>query len=145
MYSINPSFALAFLTQSQSRKMTVEIYGVALSPPCRTVYLTLDVLGIEYKAVYCHPHKGMHKTPEFLKLNPQHNIPVMVDGTLVMNESRAIATYLAGMATAYGGNSNLFPNDPKIRAVIDQRLHFDLGTFYKTFGDNVVRFILQKI
>ena len=119
--------------------MTIEIYGVALSPPCRTVYLTLDVLGIEYKAVYCHPHKGMHKTPEFLKLNPQHNIPVMVDGTLVMNESRAIATYLAGMATAYGGNSNLFPNDPKIRAVIDQRLHFDLGTFYKTMADNVVR------
>ena len=119
--------------------MTIEIYGVALSPPCRLVYLTLDVLGIEYKAVYCHPHDGMHKTPDFLKLNPQHNIPVMVDGSLVMNESRAIATYLASMAARYGGISDLFPNDPKVRAVIDQRLYFDHGTFYKTMGDNLVR------
>ena len=89
--------------------MTIEIHGVVFSPPCRLVYMTLDVLGIQYKSVYCHPFKGMNKTPEFLKLNPQHNIPVLVDGKLVINESRAIATYLADMAGSYGGNSQLYP------------------------------------
>ena len=118
--------------------MTIEIHGVVFSPPCRLVYMTLDVLGIQYKSVYCHPFKGMNKTPEYLKLNPQHNIPALVDGKLVLNESRAIATYLAGMAGSYGGNSQLYPSDLKIRAVIDQRLHFDLGTFYQTFMDNTV-------
>ena len=118
--------------------MTIEIHGVVFSPPCRLVYMTLDVLGIQYKSVYCHPFKGMNKTPEYLKLNPQHNIPALVDGKLVLNESRAIATYLAGMAGSYGGNSQLYPSDLKTRAVIDQRLHFDLGTFYQTFMDNTV-------
>ena len=118
--------------------MTIEIHGVVFSTPCRLVYMTLDVLGIQYKSVYCHPFKGMNKTPEYLKLNPQHNIPALVDGKLVLNESRAIATYLAGMAGSYGGNSQLYPSDLKIRAVIDQRLHFDLGTFYQTFMDNTV-------
>ena len=126
--------------------MTIEIHGVVFSPPCRLVYMTLDVLGIQYKSVYCHPFKGMNKTPEYLKLNPQHNIPALVDGKLVLNESRAIATYLAGMAGSYGGNSQLYPSDLKTRAVIDQRLHFDLGTFYQTFMDNTVSVLcIQKL
>ena len=50
-----------------------------------------------------------------------------------MNESRAAIAYLV---TAHGkeGN-NLYPTDPKVRAVIDQRLYFEMGTFYKAFAD----------
>ena len=118
----------------------IEVHGVVFSPPCRLVYMTLDVLGIPFKNTYCHPFKGMHKTPEFLQMNPQHTVPTMVDGKLVLNESRAIATYLASMALKYGGNQTLYPSDVKIRAIIDQRLHFDAGTFYKAFTDQAVSF-----
>ena len=50
-----------------------------------------------------------------------------------MGESRAIAAYLAN---AYGcNNQNLYPKDPKIRARIDQRMYFEMGTFYLAFAD----------
>ena len=119
--------------------MTIEIHGTALSPPCRIVYMTCEVLGIEYKEIEVDLFKGMTRTPEYLKLNPQHTVPTMVDGKLVLNESRAIATYLGSMATQYGGNAKLYPDNIITRAKIDQRLYFDAGTFYKAFQDNVVR------
>lgn len=41
--------------------------------------------------------------------------------------SRAMMTYLIA---AYGKDDTLYPKDIRIRAVVDQRLQFDLGTLY---------------
>lgn len=65
--------------------------------------------------------------PYFVKLNPQHVVPTLKDGDFVMWESRAIATYLADAKCP--GNT-LYPSDLEKRAIIDQRLYFDAGTFY---------------
>ena len=40
---------------------------------------------------------------------------------------------------AYGQDDSLYPKEVKVRAVVDQRLHFDGGCFYKAFGDIAVR------
>ena len=121
--------------------MTIEVHGTALSAPCRLVYITCEVLGIDYTTIEVDLLKGGQHAPQYLKLNPQHNVPTMVDGKLVMNESRAIAAYLGSMASTYGGNAKLYPmEDIKTKAIIDQRLHFDAGTFYKAFADCVVSF-----
>jgi len=112
--------------------MTIEVHGMTLSAPCRIVYLTCEALGLEYKMVECNLMKGENKTPEFLKMNPQHTIPTTKDGDFVMNESRPTATYLIGK---YGKDDKLYPKDVATRAIVDQRLFFDMGTFYKRFGD----------
>ena len=64
-------------------------------------------------------------------MNPQHNIPTMKDGDFVMNESRAIAGYIAN---AYDKTGKLYPKDPKVQARVDQRMYFDMGAFYESFG-----------
>ncbi len=51
---------------------------------------------------------GQHKTPEYLRLNPNGQIPVLVDGDLVLYEAAAICLHLvdcrpqAGLAPALG-------------------------------------------
>lgn len=38
------------------------------------------------------------------------------------------------MASVYGKDDSLCPKDPYLRAVIDQRLHFDDGVLFSRFG-----------
>ena len=70
-----------------------------------------------------------------MQINPQHNIPAIVDGELTLNESHAIVAYLAN---AYAPKTSIYPTDPKIRAKVDQMMYFDTNIFYKTFGEIVV-------
>lgn len=50
--------------------------------------------------------------------------------------SRVILTYLT---SAYAKDDTLYPKDIKIRALVDQRLHFDLSTLYQRMFDYYVR------
>ncbi len=84
-----------------------------------------------YTVKHTNSLEGDTRTAEFLKLNPQHNIPVIKDGDFVMNESRAIMTYLANK---YGGDDcKWYPSDLKTRTRVNQRLYFDMGSLYKAF------------
>jgi glutathione S-transferase len=56
---------------------------------------TLQELGVEFESVVVNLVRGDHRRPEFLALNPAGKLPVLVDGDLVLNESVAIALYLA--------------------------------------------------
>lgn len=49
------------------------------------------------------------------------------------------------LVSQYGENDSLYPKDPKKRAIVDQRLYFDLGTLYQAFADYYVSSIVQII
>ena len=113
----------------------VKIYGIPPSAPCRVVYLTCHVLGLDYEVVPMDPRKGQTKEPEFLKLNPHHNIPLLVDGDYTLNESRPCALYLA---EKYGKDSKLLPEDAEARGRVFHDLFFDMGSYYKAVLDCTV-------
>ncbi len=53
--------------------------------------MTAEVLGVEYTMVKTNPMEGDTRTPEFLAINPQHNIPAILDG---MEKLKVILTEL---------------------------------------------------
>nr|AEE63485.1 unknown [Dendroctonus ponderosae] len=112
--------------------MTIDFYYLPGSAPCRSVALTAKALVLELNFKLTDLMAGENLTPEFIKLNPQHTIPTIDDNGFSLWESRAIMTYLVN---AYGKDDSLYPKDPKKRAIVDQRLYFDIGTLYGRFAD----------
>lgn len=110
--------------------MTLDLYYCPCSPPCQTIMLTAKALGLDLNLKLIDLWKGEHRQPEFLKINPQHTVPVLDDNGFMLTESRAIAAYLVGK---YGKDDSLYPKDPQKRALVDQMLYFDIGTLYQRF------------
>jgi len=121
---------------------SVDLYGLAGSAPCRAVMLTARAYGVTCNLKNTDLRADEHKTPQFLKMNPQHTIPTLDDNGFYMNESRAMMQYLANK---YGkDNDKLYPKDPEARAKVDMRLYFDMGTLYHRYGDAYYPVIFGK-
>lgn len=60
---------------------------------------------------------------EFLALNPNALVPVLVDGDAVLWESNTICRYLAGQA----GRDDLLPREPLARARVEQWMDWQAG------------------
>ncbi len=73
----------------------VKIYGSPRTSAGRC-FLLLEELGVPYEICALDMMKKReHKSPEYLKLNPNGKVPCLVDGDFVIWESLAINTYLA--------------------------------------------------
>ncbi|XP_058450650.1 glutathione S-transferase 1 isoform X1 [Malaya genurostris] len=110
----------------------MDFYYLPGSAPCRSVQMTAEAVGVKLNLKLLNLMAGEHMKPEFLKINPQHCIPTVVDNGFPLWESRAIMIYLV---EKYGKNDQLYPKDPQKRALVNQRLYFDMGTLYQRFGD----------
>jgi glutathione S-transferase len=102
--------------------MGLTLYHLNISPPVRAVVLTIRNLGLNVELKHLNMYEGEHLSPDFLKLNPRHQVPVLMDDDFVLCESRAIMAYLVNSRQP---ESDLYPSDPKIRALVDERLYFD--------------------
>ena len=58
-------------------------------------HLLLEELGVPFELVLVDRTQAAHKTPAYLKLNPNGQIPVLEDGALVLYETAAICLHLA--------------------------------------------------
>ena len=89
----------------------LRIHGSARSRPLRTLWMTFE-LGIPYEQNDLLPRSPETKSPAFLAMNPNAQVPVIEDDGFVLYESMAINFYLAKKY-----NSPLYPSDPKQEAL----------------------------
>lgn len=73
----------------------LKLYDLDRSGNCYKVRLLLSMLGLPYETVTVDSTAGETQTPEFKRLNPRGQIPVLVDGETVIWDSMAILVYLA--------------------------------------------------
>ncbi|KAH8312040.1 hypothetical protein KR044_009073, partial [Drosophila immigrans] len=112
--------------------ITMDLYYSPYSASTGALLMVAKALGLEFNKIQVNTVAKEQLKPEFLKINPQHTIPTIVDNGFSLWESRAILTYLI---EKYGKDDSLYPKDPKKRALVNQRLYFDMGVLYKAFGD----------
>jgi len=60
-----------------------------------TPHMLLEELGVPFELERVDRANAAHKSPAYLKLNPNGQIPVLVDGDLVLYETAAICLHLA--------------------------------------------------
>ena len=102
----------------------------------RIIALLTD-LGVEAEIISVNLLAGETRTESFLAINPLGTVPTLVDGDLVLWESRPIMGYLASMRPDAG----LYPDDPAKRAMIDQWMYweaFNIGPALLNLGNERV-------
>jgi len=99
--------------------MMMRILGKASSINVRKVLWTCAELGLSLEREDWGSGFRPTQEPDFLALNPNAMVPVLVDGDVVLWESNTICRYLA---TRYGdgGGSSLLPREASARAHVEQ-------------------------
>ncbi|NLF52796.1 MAG: glutathione S-transferase family protein [Thauera phenolivorans] len=97
------------------------------TPNGRKISIALEELGLPYEVRTIDITHGQQYTPEFLALNPNHKIPVLVDpdgpdgAPITLSESGAILLYLAEKT------GRLLPAAARARYAALQWLMFQMG------------------
>jgi glutathione S-transferase len=65
-------------------------------------HIVLEEIGAPFERVFVDRTKDAHKSPDYLRLNPNGLIPVLVDGPLVLYETAAVVLHLCDRHPAAG-------------------------------------------
>lgn len=98
----------------------MKLYNADGSPNALRSRAVLHELEIAAEIINIDIGKGENRTPDYLAINPNGKVPALVDGDVIVWESRAINAYLA----AKKPERNLNPADPARRALVDQWLYW---------------------
>ena len=101
---------------------TLKVLGRITSINVRKVLWTADEIGLGYEREDWGLPLRDPNVPEFLALNPNAQVPVIIDGDMVLWESNAIICYLARRHA-----SPLLPADPGAQGQIEQWLYWQSG------------------
>jgi glutathione S-transferase len=97
----------------------MKVHGDLISGNCLKVKYTADHLGLNYTWVPVDVTKGETRTPAFLRLNPQGQVPVIeLEDGRCLAQSNAIIRYLAR-------DSALLPKDAFAQAKVDELLFWE--------------------
>ncbi len=100
------------------------------TPNSVKVPIALEELGLPYALRAVNIRKGVQKLPEYLALNANAKVPLLIDGDLVLPESGAILVHLAEKA------GRLLPTEPMARARTFEWLFVQLSGTGPAFGQS---------
>lgn len=107
--------------------MAITLYDNPLSGHAHRPRALLKLLGVDYDETIVNLPKGEHKSPDFLKLNPLGQIPVLTDGDLVLRDSTAILVYIA---SKFDDARTWLPTNPELAAQVQQWLAVSTKEIY---------------
>lgn len=73
----------------------VRIYDFPKSGHAHRVSVFAKLAGIAHETIFVDLAAGEHKTPAFLEMNPNGQVPVLEDGEVFVSDSNAILVYLS--------------------------------------------------
>lgn len=77
------------------------MYGWSGSRTRRCLW-TLEEVGADFMFEFLDKAAGEHRSPEYLRINPNGRVPTLVDGSTVLFESAAICSYVARKYPEHG-------------------------------------------
>ena len=116
-------------------KRPIRLHRMALSGHCHRVQLLLSLLELPHEIVEVDLAAGAHKRPDFLRMNPFGQVPVIEDGDVVLGDSNAIMVYLENRYAP----GQWMPRDPLGAARVQRWLSAAAGPL--AFGAATARII----
>ena len=113
------------------------IYQHPYSQHSRRVLALLEIAGADYQAEVVALDEGEHMSPAFLEINPDHQVPVLVDDGFVLTQSNAILRYLCGRFSL----SDWYPEEIEQRALVDEWLDWNQCRL----SPSVIDVVLNKV
>ncbi|TCO72900.1 glutathione S-transferase family protein [Rhodovulum euryhalinum] len=83
--------------------MTIRLYCFGESGNAYKAALALELAEMDWAPVYVDFFNGAARSAEFLALNPMGEVPVMVDGRLILSQSGAIQRHVTERTGRFGG------------------------------------------
>jgi glutathione S-transferase len=111
-----------------------ELHHFPLSPAARRVVSLMAECDLPFEIRPVDMMTGKHMSPEYLEINPNHQVPTLFDGELKIHESNAILRYLCNRH----GLDSWYPKDAATRANVDQWLDWTQCRFVPTMRDIVL-------
>lgn len=111
----------------------IEVYAFA-TPNSVRVPITLEELGLTYELKSINVRKGEQKHPDYLAMNPNGKVPLIIDregfdgNPITISESGAILVYLAEKT------GELLPKDGIGRVRVLEQIFFHLSSVGPAFG-----------
>ena len=108
----------------------MRLYYHPFSSNSRRVLLTAHHLGHNLELVAVDLLNGEQRTPDYLRLNPNGKVPILVDGDFQLWESHAIMQYLADTSL----EQDIYPRDVSARADVNRWLFWSAYHFAPAAG-----------
>lgn len=95
-----------------------QLYSHPYSQHSRRVISLMEEMGIEYEIHIVDLLKGEHLSENYLSINPNHQVPTLIDGDIKIHESNAILRYLCVKHASF----DWYPRDGIALAQVEQWL-----------------------